>query len=585
MNHRFTTWSLALTCLLAVLIAPAYAQAETKRYALIVANNGSLDEGVESLRYADDDGARFYELFDSYADDVALLTTLDADSQKVFPNVAPITSAPTRANLGDQVTRLKARLAADKKNGVRTELFLVFTGHGNVDESGEGYLSLADSRLKRSDLYREVIRPLDADYTNLIIDACHAYFMVRSRGGNGWQDDRSGQSFDAEFQAYLKSKQPQRGNSTIGVILSTAGAAEVHEWSRFRSGVFSHQLRSGLLGAADADGDGDVTYPEIEAYLVAANSAVTNPKAKIHVFVEGPKQDRARSITNVDRYKNATQLEIPKGDGGRMYLEDARGLRYADMHLDPSVATRVALLRKPVSSRPYYLRQGDKQATIPVEPAKISTQALAYLPRADQSRGSVEEAFRSDLFSTPFGPSFVAGYSAGRENSQVRVESFAPVAQSSWSLEFSPELTFSTASLAEVDAVQYNLALSLESRHDSGWGVGPYLEYGFTPDSSLDLHRISVGAQGSYQFLTGPFESEFRIRFGHQTLLADADQLRSDPLGLRTEAAIVVRWADWDGIKPHLVGGVALDITSRADLEESTQSVTPAPFAGLGLRF
>ena len=336
--------------------APSHA-GQMKTYALIVANNGSVDEGVEPLRYADDDGARYYETFSSLADEVRLLTVLDADSQRVFPDVAPKTLPPTRRQLSATVAELSAAIARDRDAGVSSQVYLVFTGHGNVDASGEGYLSLADGKLRRSELYRDVLRPLEGTSTHLIIDACHAYFMVRSRGGN--QDDRSGQRLDQELDAYLAGNKNQNNNlpSTVGVILSTSGTAEVHEWSKLRAGVFSHQLRSGLLGAADVDGDGEVGYLELEAFLAAANAGVTNPKARISVYAQAPAQDLSVPIVRLGDYADATTLELPAGVSGRYHVEDSRGVRYADMNVDGSRATQIKLLRAPTGG-------GDRKSVV-----------------------------------------------------------------------------------------------------------------------------------------------------------------------------------------------------------------------------
>src|SRR5690606_33752424 len=101
--------------------------------------------------------------------------------------------------------------------GIRSEVYLVFTGHGNVDSNGEGYLSMADGKLERSELMRDVIRPLDASFTHVIIDACHAYFMVKSRGG--WEDDRSGRTLDSELQAFLRDGKATSNMPTVGLIL------------------------------------------------------------------------------------------------------------------------------------------------------------------------------------------------------------------------------------------------------------------------------------------------------------------------------------------------------------------------------
>src|SRR5436190_1181687 len=62
----------------------------------------------------------------------------------------------------------------------------------------------------------------------------------------------------------------------VGYVLSSSVSGESHEWSGFESGVFSHEVRSGLYGAADADGDGRITYSEIAAFVARANQGIEN---------------------------------------------------------------------------------------------------------------------------------------------------------------------------------------------------------------------------------------------------------------------------------------------------------------------
>ena len=67
--------------------------------ALIVTNNHSAETGRPELRYADDDGAKYDELFRMLAadDDVELLTELDRDSAQLFPTAVARARPPTRA--------------------------------------------------------------------------------------------------------------------------------------------------------------------------------------------------------------------------------------------------------------------------------------------------------------------------------------------------------------------------------------------------------------------------------------------------------------------------------------------------------
>ena len=70
----------------------------------------------------------------------------------------------------------------------------------------------------------------------------------------------------------------------VGYLLSSSASGEAHEWAGFEAGVFSHEVRSGLYGAADADGDGRVTYPEIAAFVRRANATITNESFRPQVL-------------------------------------------------------------------------------------------------------------------------------------------------------------------------------------------------------------------------------------------------------------------------------------------------------------
>jgi hypothetical protein len=588
-----STWTMAAAAAatLCAWSAPAYA-GQPKTYALIVANNGSVDEGVAPLRYADDDGARYYETFSSLADEVRLLTVLDADSQRVFPKVAPKTLPPTRRQLAATVAELAAAVARDRAAGERPQVYLVFTGHGNVDASGEGYLSLSDGKLRRSELYREVLRPLEGASTHLIIDACHAYFMVRSRGGP--QDDRSGQTLDDELDAYLTRSAGESSGlpSTVGVILSTSGTAEVHEWSKLRAGVFSHQLRSGLLGAADVDGDGAVGYLELEAFLAAANAGVTNPKARISVYAQAPAQDLSTPLVRLSDFDDAATLELPEGVRGRFHVEDARGVRYADMNVDGSRPTTLALLRAPTGGGAYYLRDAERQARIDTSPARVDAGALAFAERDSSSRGSVEEAFRTSLFATPFGPGFYGGYVASRRRYEVMLAERGAGLEARAERGFTPNLTLEYGAgnaALDLSGVQHSGHLSVPFTHTNGFTVGPFLGYGFTPGQGESAHRVALGAELGWRLQAGEgWAVTPRLRIGNQLFLqtncGDDVELCADPIGLRASlgAAVATPLA---GGAVYLHGDGALDVATQANAQRSVEQTFWTFSAGAGVRF
>ncbi|MFP4600013.1 MAG: caspase family protein [Persicimonas sp.] len=582
-------------------LAPAAAQAETNEqknkqvYALIVANNSSVDAGVKPLRFADDDGARYFEMFDSLADHTRLLTTLDADSQKIFPDVVSHTEPPTRSRLKQAVAELAESIEADRQEGLESEVYLVFTGHGNVDDQGQGYLSLDDGKLHRKELFRDVIGALEADYTHLIVDACHSYFMVESRGGDSWEDDGSGDTLDGDLDAYLSKREDTRvvRGSTVGVIVSTSGTAEVHEWSRFRAGVFSHQLRSALLGAADVDASGDITYAELEAYLVAANAGVANPRARINVYADPPEQDRRRPLVALDDYENATSLEIPRNSGGRFHLEDARGLRYADFHADSTLDSRMILLHGPTGRRGYYLSSDDEQASVPVDEAQVSATELAFAAHDDQSRGSVDEAFRTGLFSVPYGDGFYRGFVAARDKYSVGATQGHSIAPQSATWSFAPHAAYGFGSdFFNTGGQQHHVSADATFRHDGGFGVGPFFSYGLSPDSldASTVHRMATGVELSWQFgLTHDTYLQPRARAGHQVVFfggtSGPNGTKGDSLGFRGEGALALGWDAHEAFSMQLEGGVSSDVFTHHDAEKLDERWYFSPYVGVGLGF
>lgn len=606
-------------------------QNKTKRYALIIAHNGSVEEGVKPLRYADDDGARYHETFSHLADETTLLTVLDADTQGIFPDLASKTKAPSKKNLAQAITRLKKRIDEAHGDGERVEIYLVFTGHGHVDaQTQEGYLSLVDGKLTRQQLYRDVVSQLDADYTHLIIDACHAYFMVQSRGDgtSGWQDDRAATSHTEEVMAYLETHDRSGGfdlekQSTLGVILSTSGTAEVHEWSKLRAGVFSHQLRSALLGGADVDQDGAITYLEIEAFLAAANASVTNPRARINVYAHAPTQNQNHPLLNLSDYRDSVTLSLPDS-GARYTIEDGRGVRYADIHTAQGGAnTSVVLLREGALASTYYLQRGEDElasVTLPnADVAKINGEELVFARQDSAARSSsVEESFRSELFSTPFGPGFYEGYLASRARYQSLLETqqragLAAASSSatldagknptSKNISFSASYTISSSPGEEIfgqAGVQHALLGGMRFALTERLTLGPFLSYGFArhanDQNTSQLHRIAIGADLGYERAFG--ESMFfvspRVRLGQQALILRDDTLCStqgfcaDPIGLRGEAIVSVgrRFESAGAVKGlQLDLGASMDVFSQAGITRNRETVYFSPQIGLSMIF
>lgn len=384
--------------------------APTHAYALVVANNTASEGGMAPLHYADDDGAKYYELLSLFTEKTELLSVLDADTQRVFPKVAAIARPPSTSELDRASAAIFEKIAADEKSGVRTAFYFIYVGHGSITASGEGAMHLSDARFTRSDLFQKLIARSPARINHVIIDACNAYLMVARRGVH--------EEEDAAIKDFL-SKEDLAKYPGTGVLVSTSKAEDVHEWSRFEAGIFSHEVRSALAGAADIDGDGAVTYDEVRAFLGAANGRVKDPKAKLDAFVRAPALRVDEPLFDKKAARGAPSVLVPGTLAGRRWLEDDRGVRYADLNVAQDGAVSLAL----VPSGDYYLLSDAEEIRLPADAmASIDAGRLARAPRSVATRGTETMSFQKELFSIPFGRAYYEGFRANAADEALRLE-------------------------------------------------------------------------------------------------------------------------------------------------------------------
>jgi hypothetical protein len=322
---------------------------------------------------------------------------------------------PTKPAFFDRAERMFQQMAADRQRGLRTELYLVYSGHGFVDERGEGHLGLGDDTFSRTELYEQVLARSPADVNHVIVDACDAYFFVQSRG----DDPQIEALLQARAREFLDRQTLKRYPNT-GAILSTASAAESHEWSEIRGGVFSHQVRSALLGAADADQDGAIAYQELEAFVLAANLGVRHAGAARAVYVRPPERDRRHAVLELAALSRAHRLHIDAQTEGRIAVADDRGRRYLDLHKAGGFELALSLL----PGVRYFVRRGDHDYLVPGGEPVVELAALSPAAPLTAARGAdIADAYARGLFAVPFGPQLVNGFRLGLDAAQqVNVE-------------------------------------------------------------------------------------------------------------------------------------------------------------------
>jgi hypothetical protein len=371
--------------------------------ALIVTNNRSAELGRPELQYADDDGAKYYEVLRMVAgaDDVELLTDFDRDSTRLFPELASIPHEPTRGAVSAATDRLAARAHQAAAQGRRVDFYVVFAGHGDVDH-GRGFLELRDGRLESDDI-ESMVKRVAATRAHVILDSCNSFFVVNPRRAGGRRV-----AVTEEAARNLSERMPN-----VGVLLSTSAEAEVFEWSELQSGIFSHAVRSGLLGGADTDGDGRVTYDEIRGFVDVAGADVDNPLYRPKVFARGPNGHGDEPIFDLSAAR-AVLLDLGAGEQ-RVTVRDVQELPWIDVHKEAGTTMRLRMPR----DRAVGASVDERNAASPASPL-LRRRAIGAIdeagpvPVASLQTSPLEARGPSDvlarLFASPFGPRAFAAW-------------------------------------------------------------------------------------------------------------------------------------------------------------------------------
>lgn len=410
---------LVLFSLIVVALAPLDAFASraygpqapvVRRFALVIGSNHAQGEGQSPLRFADDDAARMAELLEEIGVDVELVASLDRDTQATFPELVTRAHPADRGGLDAAWASLLTRLSTAESEGDRTELLVYYSGHGDVGPDGQGYLTLDGARLTRHDLFAVMLSASPADHDHVLIDACRSEQFVVSRGRGEWKDDRTGDDFGKKVAEALE-KSDLQSFPNLGIIVAHSADQQTHEWERFRGGVFSHQLLSGLRGGADLNGDGRIEYSELAAFVSAANHGVSDPRARLDVTVRPPPDDERHPVLEHADLAEGRVLILPSGDASRWVLEDGRGVRLADVKRS---GEQPAWVRLPAGDV-FVHREAEArtEARVPADRrGVIHAGGLEFRPEQQAPRGALDQALRAGLFTTPYGPGYYAGYTA-----------------------------------------------------------------------------------------------------------------------------------------------------------------------------
>jgi hypothetical protein len=381
------SFSLSIFLLFFFLSAGASARAEVKNQAfgLVVGYNGPRDKNLELLRFADDDAINNRQLLLQYNVHVTLITEIDKESRSLFPQI--VAAAPTAERLQQAWQKINGAMARARQAGVRPIFYFFYSGHGDVQHN-QGFLYLKGGKLWRKDLLR-MLQSSQAQANHVVIDSCKSYYMVFERGVGGLRRPLSGNFVEVE----------NRLPANTGLLLSTSSAEDSHEWGAIQSGIFSHELRSALRGAADINRDSIITYQEAAAFIWNANRSIPNRQFRPAFFAWKP-TDQKVAAQGLLSLKDSVgdRLYIGPGYSHHFYIEDANGVRLLDFHAAKS--QELALLLP--TYRPLYLHHPLAQQEMSLPPQRVITlRTLSWRKSQLAKRGAKHLAFKK-IFAQPF---------------------------------------------------------------------------------------------------------------------------------------------------------------------------------------
>jgi hypothetical protein len=221
------------------LAVSATAAADPNRFALVVGDNHG-EAGEQTLRYAQSDAERL----------ATVLKTLGGFEPQ---NVTVLTGASA-----EEVERVLEALDQRARAFPGDSLLLVYySGHADA-----AALHLAGSRLPIATLAARVAHSA-ASARVLVLDACRSGTITRVKGGT------PAPAFDVTPAFAV-------GAEGVALLSSSAAGESSQESDALGASFFTHALVSALLGAGDANRDGEVTLAEAFAYAREQTLAATS---------------------------------------------------------------------------------------------------------------------------------------------------------------------------------------------------------------------------------------------------------------------------------------------------------------------
>ena len=266
---------------------PAQQDIKIKRFVLMVgANNGG--PGREKLRFA-------------VSDANALKKVLE-EMGGVYQEDSILLAEPSRDSFFEEFDKMEKAIRQAKSQYSRVEIIFYYSGH-----SDETYMLLGNEKVSYREL-RGAIGQMKADVRIAILDSCASGSFTRIKGGRKKLPFLMDRAYDMKGYA----------------LMTSSSADELSQESdRLKGSFFTHNLISGLRGAADTTQDGKITLNEV--YHFAFNQTL----AQTEKTLSGPQHPNytirmtgTGDVVMTDIRRSSAVLLIHKDVFGKIFIRD-----------------------------------------------------------------------------------------------------------------------------------------------------------------------------------------------------------------------------------------------------------------------
>jgi hypothetical protein len=259
----------------------------TRRFALLVgANHGGKDR--VTLRYAVDDARAVQKVLEEMGG--------------ILPKDSRFLADPSRKAFFEEIKTLASNVKQAKENFRRVEVIFYYSGH-----SDEENLFLGSDRVSYKE-FKNLITSLGADVRIGILDSCASGALTLPKGVIKKPPFLMDTAYDMKGYAF---------------ITSSSATEAAQESSRLKRSFFTHNLISGMRGAADRNQDGRITLNEayqfaFDGTLYQTEKTMAGPQhPNYHIQMSG-----TGDVVITEIWKSTAVLVLKEGIAGRIYIHN-----------------------------------------------------------------------------------------------------------------------------------------------------------------------------------------------------------------------------------------------------------------------